>query len=246
MSFSKVDRATYGPGWGEIIFGAVLAIALGILIAMSFLAFKPVATVTKLPDPKVLEGQVTFMEGSKDAYRGQTWIRKHQAFLDGKSIELTEDELNAAIAKSAAPPAKAEPKAEVREIIKPKKKAEAEKKKADQAAAADEPYLVPGPINFRVADGLVQVALPVRIPLLDTSVIIQVAGVFEKGSSGTFEFVARRFYIGSLPVHSIPHASEEIFARLSRSDAIPEDMRSAWAKIVDVRIEKRLLKIDMP
>lgn len=242
MSSSKVDRANYGPGWGEVILGAVLAILLGVVVAMIYLAFKPVVTVTKLPDPKVAADQVTFIEGSKDTYRGQAWLRKRQAFLDGNSIELTEDELNAALSKAAPKP---EPKAAAT-VLKQKTKEQEKKKAEEEAAQADAPYFVPGAINFRVADKLVQVSLPVSIPLLDTTVIIQAAGTFAKGPSGNFEFVPERFYIGSLPVHRIPRASEEIIKRLSASDVLPEDMKTAWAKVADVRIEGRLLKVDMP
>jgi hypothetical protein len=205
-----------------------------VLLASLHLILRPVVTVTKLPDPKVLPGQVTYIEGSKDGNRGQGWMRKRQAFLDGQSIEVTEEELNTALVKPSDKPA-----APARDVLKQKKKKEEEAKK-------DEPYLVPGSLNFRIADKLVQVSLPVRIPLLDTSVVIQAAGTFAKGSSGTFEFVPQRFYVGSLPLHKVPGLSEELVARASRADAVPEDLRAAWAKVTDVRIEERLLKVDLP
>jgi hypothetical protein len=44
----------------------------------------------------------------------------------------------------------------------------------------------------------------------------------------------------------VPGLSEELVARASRADAVPEDLRAAWAKVTDVRIEERLLKVDLP
>lgn len=234
MSLSKADREKYGPGWGEVIFGAVLCILLGVFLTAVHLTFKPVTTITK-PDPKLAPDQVTYMEGGTDRYRGQGWMRKRQDFLKGRSISLSEEELNVAVVQAGE---KASAPAEKSSTLKQKKKEE----------PTDGPYIIPGTLNFRIADGLVQVSLPFNIPLLDQTVIVQASGTFvkEKGANEIFEFVPSRFYLGSLPLHRVPGLCEELARRAAASEAIPADMKEAWAKAVDVRVEGRVLHVDLP
>lgn len=229
MSAANVDREKYGPGWGEVIIGALLALLLGVLLASLYLILKPVATVSRLPDPKVPAGTVTYMAGSNDTRRGQVWTVKHKALMAGHSSSLSEDELNVAF-NSAKP----EPAAKSKTL---------EAKKKEKPA---EPWYVFGAINFRIDKNVFQVAVPVKIPLIDTSIILQSSGSFAKNSDGTFVFKPDNMYIGSLGLHSIKGLPDEIVRRLMASEAIPEDMRSVWNKASDVRVEGRTLVIEMP
>lgn len=255
-SKKRMERELYGPGWGEVIFGAVLCVALGVLLAMVYLAFKPVAVVASLKDPKILPGQVTFIEGSKDSGRGQAWTRtKRAAFLAGQAVDLNEEELNSEVAfalmlrAKAASLAKAEPakpeKVEDPNVLRPKKKEEAKPAApAPGEAAPDAPLLDPGLVNFRIADNAVQISMPVGIPQIEQTVIIQATGVFARSSGGSFTFVPSKFYVGSLPLHLVPGASEELVKRAFASEYIPADIRTAWEKLSEVRIEGRTLKLD--
>jgi hypothetical protein len=46
---SKVDRAIYGPGWGEVIFGALLSLVLGVVLGALLLVLKPVVIAKETP-----------------------------------------------------------------------------------------------------------------------------------------------------------------------------------------------------
>jgi hypothetical protein len=93
MSKSKIDRALYGPSWAEVIFGALLSFVLGIALAIVFLLLKPVQVVRDLPKEPV-RGVVYVIQGSKDANKGRGVDAKLKELTAGRSVSLTEDELN--------------------------------------------------------------------------------------------------------------------------------------------------------
>lgn len=223
MSSSKIDRAKYGPGWVEVFFGAALSVILGVSLAFAHLVFKPVAKVKELPKEPV-SGQVYFIEGSTDAGKGKAWLRKRQALCEAQSVELSEEELNTAIATPT------------------------EKPKAGEAAAkapAADAALTPGAINFRIANSELQIALPVKVSYLDAVVIIQAQGSFRR-SGDSFQFAPQTVYIGSCPLHRLPMVAGPLLKRLFKTATIPEDLAGAWAKLSDVTVEGKLLKLKMP
>ncbi len=223
MSSSKIDRAKYGPGWVEVLFGAALSVLLGISLAFAHLVFKPVAKVRELPK-ELVAGQVYFIEGSTDSGKGKAWLRKRQAFCEAQSIELTEEELNTAVATPT------------------------EKPKAGEAAAkapAQEAMIAPGPVNFRVANSALQIAVPLKVSLLDTVVVIQAQGGFRR-SGESYQFAPQTIYIGSCPLHRLPMVAGPVIKRLLYSSTVPEDLSSAWAKLANVTVEGKLLKLTMP
>lgn len=222
MSSSKIDRALHGPGWVEVSVGAALSLLLGAVLCAAHLVTKPVSSVRELPKEKVT-GQVYYIEGSKDANKGRTWLRKRQAFLEGQSIELTEEELNTALNTPT------------------------EKPKDGTAAAKPQPssdaVFQPGSMNFRIANDQVQVGLPVRFPLLGTTIVVQASGTFAK-SGGVFEFSPRSFYVGSCPIHRVPVLGGIALRRIFANRAMPDDLAAAWKKLSGVKVEGRVLKLE--
>jgi hypothetical protein len=225
---SNNERALSGPSWTEVLLGAALSLVLGVALAAAHLIIKPVVTVReKLKEP--VEGVVYFREGSKDANKGQTWLRKRQAFLDGQSIDLTEDELNTAIATP---------------IEKPKGGA-GQPASAAKPAPANDAFLTPGSVNFRIAGGQFQIGVPVKVNLLEATVIVQAAGVFVK-KGDTFEFVPKTAYVGSCAVSRLPIVEGLLMKRLFAAQNVPKELTDAWAKLADVSVEGKTLKLAMP
>lgn len=223
MSSSKIDRALHGPGWVEVTLGALLSILLGGLLAAVYLVTKPVSIVRELPKEKV-SGQVYYIEGGKDANKGRTWLRKRQALLEGQSIELTEEELNTALATPT------------------------EKPKDGTAAAKQQPsadaLFVPGTVNFRLADDRLQVGLPIKFPLLNQTIVVQASGGFEK-SGGLWEYSPDLFYVGSCPLHRLPVIEGLLLKRVFANQGMPDDLAAAWKKLSGVKVEGRVLKLQL-
>jgi len=225
---SNNANALHEPSWAEVLIGAGLSLVLGVVLAAAHLVLKPVATVRELPKAPVA-GNVYFLEGSKDTNKGNTWLRKRQAFLDGQSIDLTEDELNTAVATP---------------IEKPKGGA-GQPASAAKPAPANDALLTPGPVNFRIDGGQVQVGVPVKVNLLDATVIVQAAGGFVK-KGDTFTFVPKVFYVGSCAVGRLPMVKGLIMGRLCAAQSVPKELTDAWAKLANVSVDGKTLKLAMP
>jgi hypothetical protein len=221
----KVMRAMYGPGIVEVVLGAVLSLALGVVLAALYLVFKPVSVVPKLPPAdKREDGMVYYIQGAKDAGKGRQLLRKQQLFLEGSSIVLTEDELNTWMASSNSAPKKpaADPK----------------------APAANE-------LNFRIltenGKGVLQVGLPYTVDLLGLSgsVIIQMQGDFRKEGEA-FVYEPSTFFIGSLPAQRIPILAALLMKKIYSTQELPDDLSAAWKKLANVSIEGNALRLTMP
>ena len=225
---SNNKDAANEPSWAEVLIGAGLSLMVGVVLGAAYLVLKPVETVQFLPQPPVA-GEVYFREGSRDTNKGNTWLRKRQAFLDGQSIDLTEDELNTAVATP---------------IEKPKGGA-GQPASAAKPAPADDALLTPGAVNFRIDGGQVQVGVPVRVNLLDATVIVQAAGGFVK-KGDTFTFVPKVFYVGSCAVDRLPIVEGLIMGRLFAAQGVPKELTDAWAKLANVSVDGKTLKLAMP
>jgi hypothetical protein len=221
MSTSKkIERALYGPSWTEVLLGAALSIVLGVALGATHLVLKPVKSVRELPK-EIAANTVYFIEGSKDSSKGRGWLLKRQAILQAQAVDLTEEELNTAIATPT------------------------EKPKADAAPAAPaaDAMLSPGALNFRIAEGQLQMAIPVKISLLDTTLIVQAKGSFEHKGDG-FRFVPSQFYVGSCPVQRLPIVQGLLLKRLYEGMKAPEDLSAAWAKLSEMNLAGRVLKLN--
>lgn len=210
----KLERS--GPSWTEVIIGAVLSLVLGIALAAAYLVFKPVAVVKALPKEPAAD-TVYFIEGSHDSSKARQAGQKQRELMQGRSVVLTEDEINAILTPAA--PAAAKPAAPAAQMITP-----------------DAP-------NVRVRDGVFQVGLPVRIAAfgwLDQKVMLQARGTFVR-SGDTFVFEPNEFYVGSCPVQRLPAVQSMIFKRVVA--AVPADLHDAWGKLTDVTVEGSTLKL---
>jgi len=225
MCASSFDRAKYGPTWFEILFVAWLGLLLGVALACVHLILRPVVIGPNIPKD-LPPGVTTYVEGARNGLKVSSLAAKRKALLEGQSIELDEAEINMALV--AAPP-------ETRKLPNKPKKQDPMK----------EPFIKPGVLNFRVHDGLLQIALPLRIALADADVILQTRGVFEKTSNGV-EFVPRETYLGNLPLHRIPGAQEQLLQRFLAAYPRGDEITEAWSKLDSAEVVGSVVKLKMP
>lgn len=227
----KIDRALYGPSWFEVIFGAFLSVVIGVVLAAAYLVTKPVTTVKELPKEPVA-GMVYFIEGSKDATKGRSWVAKRQQLVAGMSVQVTEEEINAAIAGVNAPA--------------PKKPGAKTEEPAPEAEAKPG-HLAAGAPNFRIRDGEVQISVPVTVNTLELglNLLVQARGGFEK-QGDRFVFAPKTLLVGSCPVEKLPGVAGFALRQFLGAQAIPEDIAGAWAKLANVSVEGALLKLEAP
>jgi hypothetical protein len=228
----KVDRAVHGPGWGEVILGAVLSLVLGVVLGAVLLMLKPVITA-KEPPKESVAGAVYYIEGSHDTTKAKQALAKRKAFVAGQSVTATEDEINSltAPAPAAAP--------------KPAEKG----KPADKAAPASENtgLITPGTPNVRIRNGVVQIGVPVTIAALgfDQKVIVQAHGGFTKDGD-VFVFDSTDLYVGACPVQRLPFLAGYVRSKVLAAQPIPEDIATAWRKLASVSVDGNALKLAMP
>ena len=221
---SKFDRARYGPSWTEVILGALLSMVLGVVLSAAYFVFKPVTKVKELPKEPI-PGTVYYIEGSRDYSNARRLTAKQKFFAKGGSVVVNEDEIN-----SAANPVTT-PQAPGTEAPPP-----------PSAVSAGAP-------NFRIHDGVVQIAVPVRLKWdlanLDTVVLVQATGNFaRKGDS--IAFVPKTVFVGSCPVDRIPRAVDLVMKKFYESQPVPADIAASWAKLADVTVEGTTLRLTMP
>jgi hypothetical protein len=224
MSASR--KGPTGPSGTEIAVAAVLSLLLGAMIGAGVLISQPVATVKELPPEKDRpRGAVYVVEGARDSSKSAEAIRKRQLFMGGQSISLSEEELNLVFAAPAPAPGDKARKPEV--VIA-------------GIFAVGEP-------NVRIADGLIQVAAPVRltVPDLGFKFIAQVRGTMVKKAEG-FVFEPREMYLGGCPLGAIPFLAGMIRSRVGTIEVVPGEVRANWARLVDAAVDGRLLRLRLP
>lgn len=224
----KIDRATRGPSWAEVILGAALSFVLGVVLGAVLLIARPVLRVPELPKPEDrVRGAVYYVEGAMGG-NARAALAKRKAFVEGQSITATEAEINALVVPAA--PAAAPTKAG--------------EKPAEPAPAAAEGLLAPGQPNVRIREGILQVGLPVTVNFLGLSpkVILQARGDFDKTSDG-YVYAPDEIYLGSCPIQRVPLLAGFIQRKLLSQQAIPEDILTAWRKLTSVQIEGNVLKL---
>jgi hypothetical protein len=222
----KLERELNGPSATEVILGAILSLVLGAALAAVYLVLKPVATVKEIPKEPA-EGVVYYIEGSRNSANAREAVAKHKSFLQGGTVVLNEDELNALAAAATAPatPAKADGKA---------------------APAAPPQSVAAGSPNFRIRDGVLQIGVPVNLNVAGFSqkVIVQARGGFEKQGE-RFVFAPNEYYVGSCPLQNLPVAKGLVMKKVAGAAAVPEDLSAAWGKLSDVAVEGSTLKLTM-
>lgn len=224
---AKVESASQGPSLTEVILGAVLSLVLGVVLAAVYLALQPVTTGKELPKEPVA-GMVYYLEGSRDSGKARQAAAKQKTLLQGGSVELSEDELNSLLTSTATP-------------VAPAPKSGAAAAPATTAITAETP-------NFRVRDGVLQIAVPVRVSVsllgLDQKIIVQARGGFEKRGE-QFVFVPSECYAGSCPLQRLPMVEGMLMKRFVAAAAVPEELAAAWRKLSDVSVQGATLRLTM-
>lgn len=214
---TKTECEINGPSWMEVLLGAALSFALGVVLSALVLVLRP-ATVVKEPPKEPLAGVVYYLEGGHSSARARQAVDKQKAFLQGGSVVLNEDELNALAA----------PKAGGKTPEQPTK------------------TLVIGAPNFRMNGELLQIGVPVHVNVagLEFDVVVQARGGFAKRGE-VCVFVPSELYVGSCPLQRIPAASGMLMSRFLAAAAIPEDLAAAWRRLDDVAVEGGLLHLNV-
>jgi hypothetical protein len=222
----KIDRATHGPSWTEIILGIVLSTALGIVLGAVALMLKPAVTVKEMPKEPDTKA-VYYIEGSRDTSKAKQAPAKRTAFAQGQTVSVTEDEINNLIGASATPAAPAKPGA------------------TPPPAPSAEGALTFGTPNFRIDGGALQIAAPVTVNAAGLKLIVQARGGFVK-SGDRFVFAPDTLYVGSCPVQRLPFLAGYVRSQFAAAQAVPEDLAAAWPKLANVAIEGKTLTLTMP
>jgi hypothetical protein len=228
MSKAK-NTDSHGPSWTEVILGAVLSVILGAALAAAFLILKPVTKAKELPKEPAAN-MVYYLEGSQDATKARQALTKQNLFAQGRSVAVTEDELNALVAPAApAAPAKGKAAAE------------------PPPAAAPAGAVAFGHPNFRIRKSELQIAVPVHLSVsgVEVDVIAQARGGFVR-SGEMFVFAPSEVLVGSCPVHRLPIAEGYVMKKILAAKELPEGVVAAWGRLSDVALDGATLKLTMP
>lgn len=223
-------RIPIGPSWTEVFIGAFLSLVIGVLLGAAYLVLKPaVALRTPLKEEERKAETVYYMEGSRDGNKGRGSELKRKQFAQGASVTLIEDDINLAIPqqKASATPAPA---------------AKAGDKVETPTATA-----VVAPPNFRIREGVVQLASPIKVNVLgvDSTIVILAKGTFAK-KGDVWAFVPNSISAGSCPLDRLPVVKTLVYEKFIASYPVPEDVATSWAKLVAVNVEGNELKLTMP
>jgi hypothetical protein len=223
----KIEKALYGPSTTEVALGAFLGLVVGVVAACVYLVFKPVSTVREMPKEPV-RGMLYYIAGSDSSTKGKSWSAKQKQFLAGTSVSLVEDELNAWSVGTfgAAPRPAAKPASGAATAPKP------------DGDKADDSIFQPGPPNFRIVDDKLQIGFKCVLNWYGLTHEVQVltTGTFVK-SGDRFVYQPDTVHLGSCPLHLLPAVSNLLFDHLVGKKKLPDDLKSAWLKLADVKIE---------
>ncbi|MDB6094156.1 MAG: hypothetical protein JWM32_1718 [Verrucomicrobia bacterium] len=217
----KINRGLYGPSWTEAILGALLSVILGLVLAVTYLVFKPVTMVKEIPKEPAKD-MIYYIEGSHDANKARRLAVKQKALFQGGTVGFTEDELNAAMIVNKPPGVEVVPT----------------------------DLFTPGAPNFRFQAGNVQIATPIRIKYalvgLDTNVLVTSTGSIVKEGT-VFVYVPTTLYVGSCPVHSMPLLFKFLTKRIADEMASNQsEPMKGWRKMSEITIDGSTLRLTAP
>jgi hypothetical protein len=224
MAKRKVEK---GPSWLEVGLGAFLSVVLGVVLGVAYMIAKPVLTVKEIPKDAPA-GAVYYIEGSRSSVKSAGLEDKRKSFLAGESVDLDEGEVNTLLGDPGKPSTPGG-------------------KPGDKAPAPEAKLLDIGSLNVRIKDGRMQFAVPANFNVLTVmgTVIVQANGGFEKRGS-TFTYVPDTLYVGGCPIGRIPFAKDWVMSKLLFARPVPDDIATAWSKLVSVSIEGTTLRLRTP
>jgi len=214
-----MSARTGEAGLTGVIVAAGVSVLLGGALALAVLVFTPVETVAAIP-ADARPGSVYVVSGSSDRARGGEWQRKQGEFLRGASVAVNEDELNLAAAKEARPA-------------------------THLPGGKPPPALEAGALNFRIRDGVFQLATPLTINKagLSETVMFQARGGFVR-SGDAFVFAPDEVYLGACPLHRLPGAAGIAMQQMAAmTRELPAPVRDAWRRLADVSVEGEQLQL---
>ena len=227
---ASTQRLRRGPSWFEVSLGALLSVALGIVLGAIYLATRPVKKVGDVPKDAP-PGSVFYVEGVR-GYYGITGVdAKRRAFVKGESMTVDEAELNVLLSGPPKPPPAPLPPNTLVQPPPPPPPKEFEKL----------------PLNARIYDGKIQFAQVYAYNEngFNGTYIVQARGTFVKVGP-TFQFVPDEFYAGCCPLQRIPYIREWLMRKILFTDPVPDDIAAAWSKLSDVTIEGSKMRLKMP
>jgi hypothetical protein len=233
MADKKIEKALYGPSTTEVALGAILGLAAGLLCACVYLVFKPVLQVKEMPkDKDVVRGAVYYIPGSDNGTKGRAYSAKQKTLISGTGVELTEDELNAWSAATFGAGSKP--------AAKP-----AGKEGADAGGGYDGIFN-PGTPNFKIVGGNLQIGTKCVLNWygLTKEVTVFTVGSFARSGEDVV-FVPQQVFLGSCPVHLLPKLADPLIGHLVGRKKVPDEIKSAWAKVNSATIDGGLLKLTM-
>lgn len=235
MAAQKLEKALYGPSIVEVIFGVILGLLAGVVVACIYLVFKPVKTVQKMPAKEAIASTVYYLPGAMTNAKSRNWQAKQKKLLAGTAVELVEDELNAWAATLPSPGGGAGPAKPLKAAAKPG---------GAPTPPPLEGYLIPGLPNFRIADGRLQIGLKCTLNWygIMQDVTVQTTGTFRK-EGDEFVYVPETVFLGSCPLHTLPSVSGLLLSAIASKQKIPDEIRASWAKLNNVTLEGSTLKL---
>jgi hypothetical protein len=194
---------------------------------------KVVRDVPKEPEEHV----VYYTEGTRLTEQGKQWMRKKQLFLEGSSVSLNENELNAWIrAETGTPPP-------------PPPKSDTNPKLTQPLAPPPATLFQVDGLNFRIRDGVIQLGCRATLNLelfnLSLPMIAQVAGHFERRGD-VFALVPDKCYVGSFPVHKVPGLDRLTLGFLLSRVPVSAEIRAAWKKVTNAAVDGDTLRLSIP
>lgn len=235
MADKKLEKALYGPSTTEVALGAILGLIAGFLVACVYLVFKPVQQVKEMPKEPV-RGAVYYIPGSDMSAKSKDLPAKQKAFVSGTGVSVSEDELNAwsTATFSGDSPAPAAPAGKAPEA-----------KPAANKPAYDGIFN-PAVPNFKFVNGSVQIGTKCVLNWygLTHEVVVLAIGHFARTGDDVV-FVPEKLFLGSCPMHLIPGAAVPLFNHIAGKKKVPDEIKSAWAKVHDATIEGGTLKLTM-
>lgn len=225
MIFSR--RKNEEPGAVSMIVDGFVGVALGLFLAVVWLALKPVPVVDAPPvaaadAPPPARHEVVYVSGSQRQVRQSTFAERVKAFAarDTRGVEVPEGDLNRWIASTYAGVDR------VRKWSVPPAEFEL------------------GMPVFRFAGSDAEVGAVSQLTLLGSykrKIVVHAKGAFVEADGG-FAFVPSRLYVGSCPV-PINAISRRIYGAVASVFEPAADAREAWAAVNDVKVEKNRLWI---
>lgn len=222
----KIDKALYGPSATEVVLGALLGLLSGVAVACIYLVFKPVPTVRELPKEQP-RGMVYYVPGSESSAKSAGWQAKQRLFLTGKSVQLSEEEMNAWLAAAMAAAHQAGGA-------------------TDESKARNDKdgIFTPSKPNFRIVNDRLQFGTNCTLNWygVKTDVTLQTTGGFAK-EGDHFVFKPEKLYLGSCPMHFIPGATGLMMSLISDREKAPDEFRVAWNNLNDVTVAGGTLRL---